>query len=79
MNRLTVAQLIKVLQAVKNQSLPVETEGCDCFGKAVDVEENRREVFITRQIEPNGLRKRALETTIPYVAPCWIKGALGGY
>ena len=43
-----VAQLIRELQKIPNQELPVRTEGCDCYGNSYRVSYNARRVVIER-------------------------------
>jgi hypothetical protein len=33
----TVNELLEQLQKVKDKTLPVQTEGCDCYGEANEV------------------------------------------
>ncbi len=47
-NELTVNELIEKLQGIKDKSLPVYTEGCDCFGNECNVVVEKNRVYISR-------------------------------
>ncbi len=46
--QLTVEALIKLLEAVKDKSKLVDSEGCDCDAPAVCIEEDSTSVLISR-------------------------------
>ena len=55
MNALTVQQLIDLLSEVEDKSLPVEMEGCDCYGWAGSLDIKQKCVSIMRARDNNGV------------------------
>ena len=45
---MTVQHLIDLLNKVKDKSLPVETEGCDCYGDTASITVRPNKVCINR-------------------------------
>ena len=52
---ITVAELIEQLQKVEDQSAPVATDGCDCYGPAAGVSVDGGWVIIDRVPGESGL------------------------